>query len=56
MMASPFMAIFANITDLATSMHVLDRLILQKTDALVNIVKCVLEASKQNLLSMTDSD
>jgi len=56
MLASPFMALFANITDLGTSMHVLDRLMLQKTDALVNIIKCVLVSSSTYLLSMDDSE
>lgn len=41
MLASPFMALFANITGMKTSLHVLDRLIMGKTDALVDIIKFV---------------
>lgn len=42
MLAGPFMAFFANLLDLETSLHVLDRVILLKSFALINIVKHVL--------------
>ena len=46
MLAGPFMALFANITDLQVSLHVLDRLILGQIDALVDIVKSVFRGQK----------
>lgn len=43
LLAGPFMAIFANLIDLESSLHVLDRLILDGKSALIEIVKhCLL--------------
>jgi hypothetical protein len=53
--AGPFMAMYANVLDLQTSMHVLDRVILEKSKALTDIMKCVLSAYKTELLSFRDS-
>lgn len=39
LLAGPFMAIFANLIDLDSSLHVLDRLILDGKSALIEIVK-----------------
>jgi hypothetical protein len=50
MLAGPLMALFANITDVDTSLHVLDRLILQKTPALLSIIKYVLVQMKNEIL------
>ena len=40
--ASPFMALFATIVELDVAMRVLDRVILDKSQALTNIMKHVL--------------
>jgi len=42
MLAGPFLALFANLTDLETSMHVLDRLILLNMEAIQSIIQHVL--------------
>ena len=42
MLAGPFMAFFANLLDLDTSLHILDRVILDGSKALVGIVRHVL--------------
>ena len=39
LLAGPFMAIFANLIDLDSSLHVMDRLILDGKSALIEIVK-----------------
>jgi hypothetical protein len=49
------MALFANIVDLDTSMHVLDRLILLKRDAISDIVKYVLTQMQPVLLQKTET-
>ena len=46
MLAGPFMALFANITDIQVSLHVLDRLVLGRTDALTDIIKSVFRGQK----------
>lgn len=56
MLASPFMALFANLTDLKTSLHVLDRLILMKSQSLVDLIKYVFTNSKKILLNIDDAD
>jgi len=56
MLASPFMALFANITDLDTSLHVMDLLILQRCDALVSIVTNVLAKMKESFMGLKDID
>ena len=48
------MALFANIVDLETSLHVLDRLILLSRDALLSIVKHVFTEMKPKLMATTD--
>jgi len=55
LLAGPFMAIFANIVDIDTALHVLDRLVLQKEDALINIIKQVLSFMKLKMLKIDDS-
>ena len=49
------MAMFANILELDTAMHVLDRVIFEKSDALINIMKHVLFVYNQELLAFKDS-
>ena len=50
--AGPFMAVFANIfDDPDTCLHIVDRLILQKEIALVNIIKHVFKNMKKELLN-----
>ena len=56
MLASPFMALFANISSQTVSLSVLDRLILYKTDALIDIIKLVLTTASPYLLKLTESD
>lgn len=51
-LAGPFMALFANITDLHVSLHVLDRLVLGQIDSLVDIVKSVFRGQKKRLLAV----
>jgi hypothetical protein len=55
LLAGPFMALFANIVDLETSLHVVDRLILLKRDALLEIVKHVMSEMKTQLLNKQDT-
>ena len=54
LLAGPFMAIFANIIDLESALHVMDRLILLRRDALIQIVKHVFSSMKPQLLSILD--
>lgn len=55
--AGPFMAVFANIfDDPDTCLHIVDRLILQKEMALVNIIKHVFKNMKKELLSDGGND
>lgn len=56
MLAGPFLALFANLIDIHTSLHVLDRLILLKTDSLVEIIKSVFQGEKIKLLSIENPD
>lgn len=56
MLAGPFLALFANLIDIHTSLHVLDRLILLKTDSLVEIIKSVFKGEKIKLLSIENPD
>ena len=50
LLAGPFMAVFANILSLNTCLLVLDRLILQKEHALIEIVKHVFIQMKPVLM------
>ena len=51
LLAGPFMAIFANILTIESCLLVLDRLILMKEAALIDIVKNVFKRMKQPLLA-----
>ena len=51
LLAGPFMALFANILNLDTCMLILDRLILLKEVALIDIVKHVFRQMKDTLLT-----
>ena len=51
LLAGPFMALFANILSLDSSLLVLDRLLLHKEGALIDIVQHVFRQSKGTLLS-----
>ena len=42
MLAGPYLALFANLTDIETSMHVLDRLIFLNMEAIQLIVQHVI--------------
>ena len=53
--AGPFMAMFANILELETSLQVLDRVILEKSNALTSIMKHVLAEFKHELIAFKDS-
>lgn len=56
MLAGPFMALFANILSIPTCLFVLDRVVLQKTSALVKIVQNVLKKGSKMLLGMEDTE
>lgn len=49
------MAMFANFLELETAMHVLDRVVLDKSNALTSIMKHVLAQFKHELLTFKDS-
>jgi len=42
MLAGPYLALFANLTDLDTSLHVLDRVVLLNVNAIQSIIQNVL--------------
>jgi hypothetical protein len=54
MLAGPFMAMFANLVDLETSIHVMDRVILLRSSALTGIVKHVFEQMKDKILKLKE--
>ena len=49
LLAGPFMAFFANLIDLNTSLHVLDRVILQKSSAFISIIQHILSLSEMKI-------
>jgi hypothetical protein len=53
LLAGPFMALFATIIDFDSAMHVLDRFILLKQDALLSIIKNVFKISQEMILRFT---
>ena len=54
LLAGPFMAMFANILSIDTCLHILDRLMLHKEQALIDIVKNVFTGMKRPLLEQYD--
>ncbi len=48
------MAFFANLVDLDTSLHVLDRVILLKSSALTEIIKHIIENAKPKILALKE--
>ena len=51
MLAGPYLALFANLTDIETSMHVLDRLIFLNMEAIQSIVQHVIVQMKPKILN-----
>lgn len=56
MLASPFMALFANLTDVETALHVLDRMVLLGAETLVQIVKQVFRGANCKIMEISDCD
>lgn len=54
MLAGPYLALFANLTDIETSMHVLDRLIFLNMEAIQSIVQHVIVQMKPKILSLKE--
>lgn len=52
MLAGPFMAFFANIIDKETSLQVLDRVMLEKSKALEEIIKHVFSGMKEEIMKL----
>lgn len=54
MFAGPYLALFANLTDLETSLHVLDRVVLSNLNAVQSIIQNVLVQMKPKILSLRE--
>ena len=54
LLAGPFMALFANMLDVETTLHVLDRVIIYGKPALLSIVKHVFRGMRLELLSKSE--
>ena len=52
MLAGPLLSLFANVVDISVCLQLLDRVILQKTHALVAIIKHCLVTNRAKLLQM----
>lgn len=53
--ASPLMAIFANLLPLETSLRILDRFLLEGGKGILNIVKASFRCQKAHILSLNDA-
>ena len=56
MLTGPFMALFANLIDLDSCLHVMDRLILEGKNAIIDIVKHCLLMMRKKLVDLHKQD